>query len=144
MSQMEPALDQPLRYVKGVGEYLSKLFAKKDVEKIYDALYFFPRTYEDRRELLPVSKVVMGKHICVFGRIRRAHPVFYSRSRRRAFEVVLEDPADLSHINLTFFHAPYFKSKLVKGLYLIAMGEAKSFRGNRRPPRLSHSRACYS
>lgn len=123
-------LHKPIKFIKGVGEKLSILLAKKDIRTVRDALYFFPRAYEDRRQLSSIKDLKPADHICAVGRIRRAHPVFFSRSRRRAFEVILEDPDHpLSTLKLTWFREPYQKNLLREGHYLFVSGSAQIFRG---------------
>ncbi|MBN8555305.1 MAG: ATP-dependent DNA helicase RecG [Deltaproteobacteria bacterium] len=129
-----PDLEKPLRYLKGVGEKLSLLFAKKDILKVRDLLYYFPRTYEDRRKISTLDELQAGMTTSVVGRIRRSHPVFFSKSKRRAFEVVLEAPDSSNFLSaqtlsLTWFHSPYLKNKLEVGTLVMAMGEVQNFRG---------------
>ncbi len=122
-------LQKSLRYVKGVGEQLAELFARKEIRNLYDALYFFPRDYEDRRELYHVSNVPVGKICSVVGKIKRANPVFYSKSRRRAFEVWLEDHEGRpGRLKLSWFSGPFNKAKLTEGTLVFVRGEVKIFR----------------
>lgn len=123
----EVELQKPLRYVKGVGEALSRLFARKEVHSLEDALFFLPRTYEDRREIGSLKDLKVGQKTAVVGKIRRAYPVYFSKSRRRAFEILIED--DLGgRLKLTWFQGPFQKEKLTEGVYLLARGEVKVFR----------------
>lgn len=127
--QPRSELQNSLRYVKGVGEVLARLFAKKDVHHLYDALYYFPRTYEDRREITKIAQMKPGQTGLFVGRIKKSYPVFYSRSRRRAYEVILEDPEQArQQLKLTWFSGPFNKSKLTEGVFVMARGEVKIFR----------------
>jgi len=117
--------------VKGVGEKLSILFAKKGVGSVEDLLFYLPRTYEDRRKVLNVSEIQMGTKGVVVGKIARAHPVFYSRSRKRTFEVSLEDVnGKLGSLKLTWFHAPYLAKKLTEGTYVLATGTVQGYQSS--------------
>jgi ATP-dependent DNA helicase RecG len=131
--EAQPEVEKPLRYVKGVGEKLSQLFAKKEVRTVRELLFFFPRTYEDRRKISTFSELTAGITTSVLGRIQRSHPVFFSSSKRRAFEVILEAPdsgfMSEKTMSLTWFHAPYLKAKLEPGTYLMATGQVQNFRG---------------
>src|SRR4051812_26235261 len=105
-------LDVSLQYLKGVGEKLALRFKRKEVSTIRDILYFFPRSYEDRRKIYQISELKIGMNAVAVGRIRRANPVFFSRSNRRAFEVLVEDLQEQSGLgsailSLTWFNAPY-------------------------------------
>lgn len=117
--------------MKGVGEALSLLFAKKEVFTIRDALYFFPRSYEDRREIFSAREAPLDRECTVLAKIVSSRPVFYSQSRRRAFEVIVTDDSGMSRLTLTWFHGPFDKAKLVQDHWVLARGLIKSFRGQR-------------
>lgn len=122
-------LHKPIRYVKGVGEKLSLLLAKKSIFNIEDALYFFPRHYEDRRKISKVSELKIGAKQCVIGRVRRAYPFRYTRSRRAGFELILEDLEDsFKSIKLRWFHQPHIAKKLDAGTLLFVTGDVQVFR----------------
>ncbi len=121
-------LERPLKYVKGVGDSLSQLFAKKEIRNLRDALHFFPRSYEDRRKISLISELELGETATVLGRIVRSNPVFYSHSKRRAFEIFLEDDSQ-KKLQLTWFQGPFQKEKLVSGAFVVVRGEVKIFRG---------------
>src|SRR5690606_1244566 len=44
-------LATPLQYLKGLGPARAAAFARKGILTLQDALYYFPRRYEDRRRL---------------------------------------------------------------------------------------------
>ncbi len=128
-------LARPLRFVKGVGEKVAMMLARKDLFEVRDLLYYFPRTYEDRRKIYKISElggVAVGQKVSVIGKIRTSHPVFFSKSKRRAFEMVLvgETGSGLQSLALTWFHGkPYFASKISEGMIVLARGELTQFRG---------------
>lgn len=123
-------LEKSIRYVKGVGQRLSELLSKKHIRTIEDALFFFPRDYEDRRKILNVSKAEVCEQANVIGRIRRAYPVSYTRSRRQAFDVILEDLEDpFSEIVLKWFRRPYAYQRFDAGQILMATGKLQTYRG---------------
>lgn len=41
-------LDQPLKYLKGVGENRARLFSRLGLFTLGDIIHYFPRDYEDR------------------------------------------------------------------------------------------------
>lgn len=128
----EQPLQKPVQYLKGVGDKLGALLAKKNVRTIEDALFFFPRTYEDRRQIYSVAEVPIGRKACVFGRLVRAYPVHYSKSRRQAFEVLIEDTEHPEHrLTLKWFHRPYVLQKLESQHLLLVTGEVQYFQGRR-------------
>lgn len=125
----------PIRFIKGVGDRLSLILARKNIRNIEDALYFFPRTYEDRRQLFSVKQAKVCSQASVIGRIRRAYPVSYTRSRRSQFEVLLEDlEENFYFIRLKWFHRPFNYKNFKEGNLLIATGNIQVFRGQLQMP----------
>lgn len=136
LSPSTEALSKSIRFAKGVGDKLAQVLAKKKIMSIEDALYFFPRSYEDRSRILNVSELPAFGTVNVVGRILRAHPVSYTRSRSRFFDVFIEDlekPANL--LQLRWFRRPYVFEKLKAGTIVMARGELQNYRGQRQ---LSH------
>lgn len=125
----ETGLETSIRYVKGVGDRLSLLLGKKGIQKIEDALFYFPRSYEDRRKISQVSELKVGDSVCVIGRIRRFFPVSFSRSRQKRYELILEDIDDpVKSIKLVWFQKPYIFQKLEAGAIVFATGDLRAYR----------------
>jgi ATP-dependent DNA helicase RecG len=117
----------PIQYVKGVGPKLAKLFEKKGIRTVEDALYFLPRCYEDRRNLKNISELKTGRKETGFGEILLSGVAFYQNKRKRVFEVVVGDGSGV--ITLKWFHGNerYLKDRFKKGLRLIFSGEVRWF-----------------
>src|SRR4030067_1577636 len=77
----------PIQYVKGVGPRLAKLFEKKGIRTVEDALYFLPRCYEDRRNLKKISELHPGRRETGLGEVLHSRVAFYQGRRRRGFEM---------------------------------------------------------
>lgn len=52
------AWDLPLKFLKGVGENLSRIFIEADIRSFWDLLLFLPRTYEDRRKVYNYKEIL--------------------------------------------------------------------------------------
>jgi len=117
----------PIQYVKGVGPKLAKLFEKKGIRTVEDALYFLPRCYEDRRNLKKISELKTGRKETGFGEILLSGVAFYQNKRKRVFEAVVGDGSGV--ITLKWFHGNerYLKDRFKKGLRLIFSGEVRWF-----------------
>src|SRR4030043_2426920 len=81
----------PIQYVKGVGPKLAKLFERKGILTVEDALYFLPRCYEDRRNFRKISQLKAGAKETGFGEILLSGFVYYQNKRKKVFEVVIGD-----------------------------------------------------
>jgi ATP-dependent DNA helicase RecG len=117
----------PIQYVKGVGPRLAKLFEKKEIRTVEDALYFLPRCYEDRRNLRKISELKVGQKETGFGEILLSGVAFYQNKRKRIFEAVVGDGSGV--ITLKWFHGQerYLKGRFKKGKKLIFSGEVRYF-----------------
>ncbi len=127
----QDALLTPIQYVKGVGPKLAKLFEKKGIRTVEDALYFLPRCYEDRRNLKKLSELQTGKKETGFGEILFSGVAFYRNKRKRVFEAVVGDGSGV--ITLKWFAGSerYLIDRFKKGRKLIFSGEVRWFRDQR-------------
>ncbi len=117
----------PIQYVKGVGPKLARLLEKKGIRTAEDALYFLPRSYEDRRNLKKISELRAGRKETGFGEIMLSGMAFYQNRKKRVFEVLVGDGSGM--ITLKWFHGNerYLTERFKKGRRLIFSGEVKWF-----------------
>lgn len=54
-----------IRFIKGVGEERAKLFHTLGVDTVYDMLYFFPKSYEDRTKCVKIADANDGESVCI-------------------------------------------------------------------------------
>ena len=120
-------LQTPIQYVKGVGPKLAKLFEKKGILTVEDALYFLPRCYEDRRNLKKISELKAGRKETGVGEILLSGVALYQNRRKRVFEVVVGDGSGT--ITLKWFRGNerYLRGRFKKGRQLIFSGEVRWF-----------------
>ena len=58
-------LNTDVRYIKGIGEAKAKSLGKLGIATLGDLINWFPRRYEDRREIKPISQLIPGEPACV-------------------------------------------------------------------------------
>lgn len=120
-------LETPVQYVKGVGPRISFLLEKKGIRTAEDALYFLPRTYEDRRHLKKVAELKPGERQSGLGEVRACGLVYYGAPKRRVFEVVVGD--ETGEVRLKWFRGNerslFYRFK--KGTKLLFTGETRLF-----------------
>ena len=121
----------PIQYVKGVGPRLAKLFEKKGILTVEDALYFLPRCYEDRSDLKKISELKAGRKETGFGEILLSGVAYYRNKKKRVFEAVIGDGSGT--ITLKWFHGNeiYLRDRFKKGRQLIFSGEVRWFNSQR-------------
>ncbi len=117
----------PIQYVKGVGPKLAKLFERKGILTVEDALYFLPRCYEDRSHLKKISELKAGRKETGFGEILLSGVAFYQNKKKRVFEAVVGDGSGT--ITLKWFRGNerYLRDRFKKGRKLIFSGEVRWF-----------------
>ncbi len=120
---MTPDLDTPVQYLKGVGPSLAKLFSKLGVSTVRDLLFYFPRDWEDRRNIQPVSKLSAGEDCLVKGIIKSVR----AERTGRGFNLVKAVISDVSgSVLATWFNQPFVEKALnsKKGSAVIISGRA--------------------
>lgn len=115
-----------IQYVKGVGPRLAEKLAARGIRTPYDALFFFPKGYEDRRRIVPLGSVRPGMTVPVQGRILGIRGGGRGWGGRRFFEVVLSDGT--GRLSAKWFH---FKSSLTErfrvGETVVLCGAVRAF-----------------
>jgi ATP-dependent DNA helicase RecG len=84
-----PKLTDKVQYLKGIGPVRAEALAEMGIITVEDLLYYLPRKYLDRRNVLTVDQLVVGENATVIGQVvgkgtRRT-------KRRGQFTVNLED-----------------------------------------------------
>ncbi len=110
-----------VQYVKGVGPRVASLLKKKEIETVGDALFYFPRKYEDRRTINDISGLVPGRRQTVTGRIMLAGKV---RTRSRSlYQIVISDGTGTITLVWFQFNEKYLRTAYKKGVSVILTGE---------------------
>jgi len=134
MTKLESSLawiESPVQYLKGVGPYFAKLYAKMEIRSFEDLLYHFPFRYIDQRQIDSIQGVAEGKNKSVMGSVEAAGEIYCGKSRKKIFEVILNDGSGYLHAR--WFHYPrhYFNSIFKKGERFIFFGEVTRYRNDK-------------
>jgi ATP-dependent DNA helicase RecG len=81
-------LSRPLSALRGIGPVIAEKLAARSLRTMGDVLLYLPRTYEDRRQLTPVSELIDGQQALIKGRIVAFHEKF---AGRRTYELEVAD-----------------------------------------------------
>ncbi|MBW1691679.1 MAG: ATP-dependent DNA helicase RecG [Deltaproteobacteria bacterium] len=79
----------PVSAVKGVGKVIAGELGKRGIHTVFDLLYTLPRSYQDRRQSIPIGKIVPGQSVLVRGTITDIGKV--KLKYRAAFEILVND-----------------------------------------------------
>ncbi|MBU1871666.1 MAG: DEAD/DEAH box helicase [Candidatus Omnitrophica bacterium] len=125
---MEKSLYTGIQYLKGVGPKKAKLFNQQGIKTIEDLLYHFPRRYEDRSNLLPISLLKENEVQTIqAGVLARRERQSWKRRRFHILEAVVGD--DTGKIFCVWFNQPYLKNYFKTGQKLILFGKVQRYSG---------------
>ena len=98
-------LTDPVAALRGIGEKKAAAFARLGVRTIGDLLRFYPRTYDDRRQLYTIQTLSL-EHPCRFVGLIASEPVL---SRLRSSKTILKFRVvdETGSIRISFFNMPY-------------------------------------
>ena len=113
-------LNTDVRYVKGVGEARAKSLAKLGITDLKSLLAYFPRAYEDRRDVRRIAELQPGERACVTAMVAGTPKL--SRIRKGLELVKLRVVDESAVLELTYFNQPYLKNTF-------RMGESYTFYG---------------
>jgi len=112
-----------IRYVKGVGPQRADLLARLGIETIEDALFYPPRRYEDRRQLLPINRLSPGELATVRATVRSKR-LRRGRRGQSILEAAFEDASGV--LQGVWFHQPYLAVQLKVGAEFILHGRIEA------------------
>ncbi len=119
-------MDSPLQYVKGVGPRRAEVLAGHGMREVRDLLFYFPRHYLDRTNIVSIAKLKQDLPATIIGKVA-AHGVLHGKRRR--YEVILED--DSGAISLIWFQGVrYWERVFEKNQIYAATGTVSYFMGH--------------
>ncbi len=115
--------EYPVQYVKGIGPRKAKLLARLGIKTIYDALYYLPYRYEDRRATPEIRSLKYETLQTVTGKVVSADLKETTRKKMKIFELVISDGTGL--LTAKWFNQPYMKKVFKPGKKVILSGIVK-------------------
>ena len=137
-------LNTSIENIKGVGPKVKIQLEKIGIETIQDALFYLPKSYENRTKITKISDVEPGNAYQIEGEILESK-IYYPG--RRAFYAKIADGTGFIQIRLFFFSNPQANA-FIKGLKIRIYGVVRNtgnklevfhpsykiFTSNQRPP----------
>lgn len=98
--------------LKRVGKKKAAALNKLDIFQIQDLLFFYPRSYEDRRQITPISELTDGQTALICA---RAALIVKGRGfgRRQTLRILAED--DSGSAEILFFNSSYLDRAFQRG-----------------------------
>ena len=122
-------LSTDIRFLKGIGQQRAASLAKLGISTLRDLVCYFPRTYEDRSETVPIAALQPGVPSCVHALV--ANEPSLSRIRRGMELVKLRIADDSGSVDVTYFNQSYVREQLKKGQTYVFFGRVTA-EGSRR------------
>ena len=116
-------LSTDVRYIKGIGEAKAKSLGKLGIATLGDLINWFPRRYEDRREIKPISQLIPGEPACVSAMIASEPKLSHIRKGMDLVKVRAVD--DTGALDVTFFNQSWLKNQLRVGETYTFYGRAE-------------------
>jgi ATP-dependent DNA helicase RecG len=117
----------PIQYVKGVGPRLAEKLAVRGIRTPQDALYFFPKGYQDRRRVVPVGEVAAGMTVPIRGEVLSVQGSGRGYRGPRVLEVVIGDGTGRI-VAKWFRHHPSLLERFRVGETVTLCGTVRLFR----------------
>jgi ATP-dependent DNA helicase RecG len=125
---LERLEDKPVRYLKGIGPKRAQTLGKLGIHTAQDLLYYFPRRYEDRANLIPISQLREGVVQTIKGRVLAKGQRI--SLRRRSFSILqIAFGDDSGSISVVWFNQPYLANYFKSGTEALLYGKVERYAG---------------
>jgi len=121
-----PSLNDPVRYLTGVGPEMARRLARLEIRTIRDLLFHIPRSYRDRRLITPIAFLRPREEASILGTLRSMRIERRFRGRRDASGSVQDDTGAL---RVVWFNQPYVERALKAGERYYFSGSVEPFQG---------------
>lgn len=118
-----------IKTLTGVGEQRAKSFEKRGIKTINDLLYFFPRSYEDRKEIKEIAACGTGESVCVRGRITSSVAETRIRRNMTIYSATVCDNSGV--MTIVWYNNKYIKNQLRASEEYIFFGKISEKRGKK-------------
>ena len=119
-----PALDTPVKFVRGVGPRVSEMLAEKGILTAEDLLYHLPFRYEDRQNPRSLDELKPGEVASAIGEVRGA--ILMRTRRGPIYEITLGQGRFA--MKCLWFHAAYLDGKFHAGQSVAVYGKVEPSR----------------
>ena len=122
-------LDTRLEEFSGIGPQRAKALKRLGLETVGDLLTYWPRDYEDRTRIYPISEAPTGEPCCVSALVADTPTTSHIRKGLSTTKCRIVDGSGSA--NVTFFNQEYVRQALVHGESYIFYGKVEAV-GRRR------------
>jgi ATP-dependent DNA helicase RecG len=121
---MRILLNNPVKYLRGVGPQRAAVLEERGIATVGDLLSYLPFRYEDRIRFTPIAEIVPGQTHTVLAEVAGgAGTVRFTRGRGPVFHATVRDGSGVLHAR--FFHGAYLEGRLKEKQRLVLHGKAE-------------------
>jgi len=119
---MAVSLNNPVKYLRGVGPRRAQIFEERGITTVGDLLSYLPFRYEDRIRFTPIAETIPGQVHTILATISGGGgTVRFTRGRGPIFHTTVRDNSGTLHAR--FFHGAYLEGRLKEGQRLVLHGK---------------------
>ena len=119
---MDNILQQPLTAVKGIGPSKAEVFHRAGIASIDDLITYFPRDYEDQRNLMAISQITLGEDVIIKARVMSA-PQNFRKGRYTVCKARIAD--ETGALSAVWFNQPFIAKNIKAGETYYFYGKAE-------------------
>ena len=101
-------LEDKVSILKGIGPKKAIALEKLNINCLADLMYFFPRRYEDRRQIIPIYEAISGNDVLIAGTVISKFYDGNSYKKNKPLRLIIEDKSGI--IDIIFFNANYISN----------------------------------
>jgi ATP-dependent DNA helicase RecG len=116
-----------IKDLKGVGPKVTENLKSLGIYTLGDALYYYPRSYEDRENVKPINNVVDGEFAAFEVEVKLIIPAKKTFSRKCVNKIIFKN--DSGNITGVWFNQPYIKNNFKVGEKLSIWGKVSKSNG---------------
>lgn len=120
-----PALSDTPRAISGIGPRKAALLEKLGIRTLQDALEFYPRDYDDRTHITPITELREGERACVRAVVGTAPELRRIRKGMELTKFTIFD--DSGTVNVTYFNNRYYAALLRVGEEYLFCGTVQGY-----------------
>ncbi|MGF6375501.1 ATP-dependent DNA helicase RecG [Clostridiales Family XIII bacterium PM5-7] len=98
-------LSDSITTIKGIGPKKGELLKQNGIDQLEDFLHFFPRKYEDRREVTAIKDVEIGKECLIVGKVLSRKYSGNPYKKNTPLTLLVSD--DTGTVEVVFFNGRY-------------------------------------
>jgi ATP-dependent DNA helicase RecG len=121
-------IEESSQFIKGVGPARQVLLERLDIKTVGDLVSHYPRSYYDRRDLVPVAKLPLGAAATFLATIL-AISLRKARRGRTILTVAVGDETGI--VSLVFFNQPYLERYFKQGERVVVSGALGLYKDQR-------------